>query len=242
MRAVTSPHGPYALDMSSSREPARGGPPTDRPWSAALDPLDRFAEVVYGLIIALSVTGSLSVGTGENRSIRLLLSGVLGANIAWGIVDAVMYVAGNVLRRARARATERAIRGATDAEHGRRILAEELPPEVVAVLTESELEAARRRITESDPLAPARFARKDLRGAGAVFLMVVSSTLPVALPFVFMSDAKLALRVSHVVANLLLFLGGCALGRYAGLGPIRTGLRTMSIGIVLVALTIVLGG
>jgi hypothetical protein len=49
-------------------------------------------------------------------------------------------------------------------------------------------------------------------------------------------------RVSHAVAVVLLFLGGCALGRYAELGPIRTGLATMSIGVVLFALTIALGG
>ncbi len=44
------------------------------------------------------------------------------------------------------------------------------------------------------------------------------------------------------MAIVLLFMGGYALGRYAELGPIQTGLTTMSIGVVLFALTIALGG
>jgi len=68
------------------------------------------------------------------------------------------------------------------------------------------------------------------------------ATLPATLPFVFLRDVELAVRVSHAVAIVLLFLCGCALGRYAELGPIRTGLATMSIGVVLFALTIALGG
>lgn len=84
--------------------------------------------------------------------------------------------------------------------------------------------------------------REDLLGAGAVFFLVVLATLPATLPFVFLRDVELAVRVSHAVAIVLLFLGGCALGRYAELGPIRTGLATMSIGVVLFAVTIALGG
>jgi hypothetical protein len=106
-----------------------------------LDPVDRFSEMLYGLFIALSIPGSISVAAGGARDVRLLLVGALGANIAWGIVDAVMYVMEMVLRRARVRATERAIRVAPDAERGRRLVAEELPADLVDTLTVSELEA-----------------------------------------------------------------------------------------------------
>ncbi len=207
-----------------------------------LDPVDRFSEVLYGLMIALSITGSLSVGAGGTRSVRLLLAGALGANVAWGIVDAVMYALGNVLRRARVRATERAIRAAADAERGRRLLAEELPAEVGAALTVSELEAVRREIAARGPPKRPRLTREDLLGAGAVFFIVVLSTLPATVPFIVLKDVELAVRVSNAVAVVLLFLGGCALGRYAELGAVRTGLTTMSVGIVLFILTVALGG
>jgi VIT1/CCC1 family predicted Fe2+/Mn2+ transporter len=198
--------------------------------------------MLYGLFIALSITGSISVGAGGGRDVRLLLVGALGANVAWGIVDAVMYVMGIVLRRDRVRAAERAVRAARDAEQGRRLVAEELPADVAAALDASEVEAIRRKIVARDPPESSRLGVRDLLGAAAVFLMVVLSTLPATLPFVLLEDVDGAVRVSRSVAVLLLFLGGCGLGRYAHLGTIRTGLATASVGVLLFALTIALGG
>jgi VIT1/CCC1 family predicted Fe2+/Mn2+ transporter len=207
-----------------------------------LDPVDRFSEMLYGLFIALSITGSISVAAGGARDVRLLLVGALGANIAWGIVDAVMYVMGMVLRRARVRATERAIRVAPDAERGRRLVAEELPAGLVDTLTVSELEAIRRKVVVRDPSDSPRLGGRDLLGAAAVFFIIVLATLPATLPFVVVKEVDRAIRISHAVAIVLLFLGGCGLGRYAELGTIRMGLATTSIGVVLFILTIALGG
>jgi len=207
-----------------------------------LDPVDRFSEMLYGLLIALSVTGSISVGAGGARDVRLLLVGALGANVAWGIVDAVMYVMGKVLHRARVRATERAVRHAPDAEQARRLIADELPDDVSAALTPSELEAIRRKVVARDPPDSPRVGARDLLGAVAVFLMVVLATLPTPLPFLVVKDVDRAVQISRAVAIALLFLGGCLLGRYAQLGTVRTGLTTMSIGIGLFALTVALGG
>jgi VIT1/CCC1 family predicted Fe2+/Mn2+ transporter len=64
----------------------------------------------------------------------------------------------------------------------------------------------------------------------------------VVIPFLFMQDARLALRVSNVVAIAMLFGAGCLLASYAGMRRIRTGLAIVGIGAVLVALTIILGG
>jgi hypothetical protein len=211
-------------------------------WSALLDPVDRFSEMLYGLFIALSITGSLSVGGSGARNVRVLLVAALGANVAWGIVDAVMYAMGAVLRRARMRATERAVRGAPDAERGRRLVAGELPAEVAAVLSPHELEAIRRKIVASDPPEAPRLGGRDVLYAAAIFLVAVLSTLPATVPFMLIEDVGRAVRVSHAVAIALLFLGGCGLGRYADLGTFRMGCAAMSIGIALFALTVALGG
>jgi hypothetical protein len=211
-------------------------------WGGVLDPVDRFSEMLYGLLIALSITGSISVGAGGARDVRLLLVGALGANVAWGIVDAVMYVMSKVLHRARVRATERAVRHAPDPEQARRLIADELPADVSAALTSAELEAIRRKIVARDPPETPRIGARDLLGAVAIFLMVVLATLPTALPFLLVKDVDRAVHISRGVALLLLFLGGCLLGRYAQLGTFRTGLTTMSIGVALFALTVALGG
>jgi VIT1/CCC1 family predicted Fe2+/Mn2+ transporter len=53
---------------------------------------------------------------------------------------------------------------------------------------------------------------------------------------------ELAMRISNGIALLLLFAGGFSLARYAGLRPFITALAYTAIGVMLVALTIALGG
>jgi hypothetical protein len=204
--------------------------------------VDRFSEMLYGLLIAMSVTGSIRVGTSGARDVRLLLVAALGANVAWGIVDAVMYVAGKVLRRARVRAMERAVQVAPDDQRGRRLIADELPAALASALTEPELEAIRRKIVAREPPERPRLGGRDLVGAAAVFCMVVLATFPATLPFIVVKDVDRAVQISQAMAMALLFLGGCGLGRYAGLGTIRTGVATTSMGVALFVLTLVLGG
>ncbi len=66
-----------------------------------LDPIDRISEVMFGLFMALTFTGTLSVATAGRDDVRLMLIAALGCNIAWGIVDAVMYVLRSLVSRGR---------------------------------------------------------------------------------------------------------------------------------------------
>jgi VIT1/CCC1 family predicted Fe2+/Mn2+ transporter len=50
------------------------------------------------------------------------------------------------------------------------------------------------------------------------------------------------MRVSNGVAIAMLFFVGHSLGKHAGIGAVRTGLAMVAIGVLLVALTIALGG
>ncbi len=69
-----------------------------------------------------------------------------------------------------------------------------------------------------------RLKANDLLAALAVFLLVVASTFPVVLPFVFIQDVATAKTLSRGIALVMLFLGGLALGRYAGYGSWKVGL------------------
>ena len=53
---------------------------------------------------------------------------------------------------------------------------------------------------------------------------------------------RLALRLSNAVAVLMLFILGSSLGRHAGRPGWRTGLGMVGVGLVLVAITVALGG
>jgi hypothetical protein len=208
-----------------------------------LDPTDRFSEVVFGVVMALTFTGTVSVASAGERDIRALLYAAVGCNLAWGIVDAVMYVITSLAARGWAHRLARAIGGAKDADAGRRTLAENLPEGLADVLPASVLEGIRTAIADGARKAPRpRIARGDLAGALGVFALVMLGTLPVTMPFVFVSDVALALRVSQGVGLAMLFLSGSALGHYAGFGALRWGFAMLAIGVALVSLVIALGG
>jgi hypothetical protein len=76
-----------------------GTPGTQR--GRLLDPLDRVSEILFGLIMAVTIVGSLSIATAGHTEVRAVLIGALGCNIAWGLVDAVMYVLRGMAERAR---------------------------------------------------------------------------------------------------------------------------------------------
>ena len=66
-----------------------------------LDPIDRVSEVLFGLIMVLTFTGSLSVAEAGREDVRAMLIGALGCNLAWGIIDAVFYLMGCLADRGR---------------------------------------------------------------------------------------------------------------------------------------------
>jgi hypothetical protein len=208
-----------------------------------LDPSERFSEILFGLIMVLTFTGSLSVATSGRQEVREMLVGAIGCNLAWGIVDAIMYLLNTLGQRGRALVLLRGVRRAARAKDAEDLFAEALPSSVVSILRPEELESIRERLA-ARPEPPARpgFERDDFRGALGVFLLVFLSTFPVVLPFVFLKDAMTALRVSNVIAIVLLFLSGYAVAKYSGYRPWRTGLVMVAIGVVLVAITIALGG
>ena len=68
---------------------------------SALDPIERVSEVVFGVLMALSFTGALSVATAGREEVRTMMLTALGCNLAWGLTDAVMYLVGTVVERSR---------------------------------------------------------------------------------------------------------------------------------------------
>lgn len=208
-----------------------------------LSPVDRVSEVLFGLFMALTFVGAISVTEAGRDDIRAVLAAALGCNLAWGLVDAVMYLVRTVADRGRLITLIRAVRAAPDAETGRMIIAGSLSKIAAGLLSASEIEAVRGRILAlTDVPERPRLKADDFLAAFAVFVLVVASTFPVVLPFVFIQDVGTAMTVSRVIALAMLFLGGLALGRYAGYGSWRAGLMMMALGSVVVAAVMALGG
>src|SRR5688572_31923681 len=101
--------------------------PRDAPASGTrrvLEPGDRIAEVLFGLIMVLTFTGSLSAAEAGREDIRAMLIGALGCNIAWGIIDGVLYLMGALSERGSNLTVYRAVRGARDAARVLRLIAD----------------------------------------------------------------------------------------------------------------------
>jgi VIT1/CCC1 family predicted Fe2+/Mn2+ transporter len=207
-----------------------------------LDPLERSSEVLFGLIMVLTFTTSISVAESGREETRSVLVGALSCNLAWGIVDAAMYLMANLMTRARSLASYQALRRAGEQEEAHELIRAALPPQVAAALTPASIESLREKLLAQELPSTTRLSRTDIAGALGVFLLVFLSTFPVVIPFILISDARIAMRTSNAVAVLMMFGTGWSLGRYAGTSGWRTGLATIAIGLVLMAITVALGG
>jgi VIT1/CCC1 family predicted Fe2+/Mn2+ transporter len=209
----------------------------------ALEPGERIAEVLFGLIMVLTFTGSLSIAEAGRDDIRAMLIGALGCNVAWGIIDAILYLMGSLAEKGRSLATFVAIRRAADAQQAHAIITDALPAALASALNDVEIEKLHQRLLQlPEPPGRPRLDAADWRGAAAVFLLVFCSTFPVVVPFIVMNSAMTALRVSNAVAVTMLFLSGIAYGRTVGRSPWLLGAAMVGLGSALVALTMALGG
>jgi len=228
--------------MSAPRMPERESR-TMKKSRRVLAPIERFSEILFGLIMVLTFTGSLSAAESGRSEVRTMLIGALGCNLAWGIIDAIFYLMNTLGERGHGLLTLRRLREIADPAKSHTLIADELPPVVASVLKPEDLEMLRQRLAAlPEPPARVPFERDDFRGALGVFLLVFLSTFPVAIPFLVMTDAMRALRISNAIAIVLLFLGGYELAKYSGSPPWRLGLIMVGIGVALVGLTIALGG
>lgn len=208
-----------------------------------LDPVERMSEILFGLIMVLSFTGSISVADDGREEVRSVLIGAIGCNLAWGLIDAVMYLIELMIERGRNRSIRLAVRASRDPAHARSLIAEALPEPLDKLFGEDGLELARAKLAALPvPVGRPGLSGLDWLRALGVFLLVFLSTFPVVLPFLFVQPLPLAMRVSNGIAIAMLFFVGHSLGRHAGIGAVRTGLAMVAIGALLVALTIALGG
>lgn len=219
----------------------------DPPESPAREPIlnvvDRVSEMLFGLFMALTFVGAVSVTDAGQGHIRSMFVAALGCNLAWGLVDAVMYLVRTVTDRGRSLTLVRSVRAAPDAETGRTLILQSLARDVAGLVSSAEVEAIRGRIVALSDV-PARPTLKwdDLLAAASIFLIVVAATFPVVLPFAVIDDVGMAKNLSRVVALAMLFFGGLALGRYAGYGSWKVGLTMAGLGAALVVAIIALGG
>ncbi len=210
-----------------------------------LSPVDRVSEMLFGLLMALTfIGGGVGRPSPGNAAIRTMFIAALGCNLAWGLVDAVMYLVRTITERGRLITLVRAVQSAATRRRVGRVVEESLSRVAAGLVSPVEIEAdphARRRLAIVAGEAAASVGATSVM-ALQIFVIVVVSTFPVVLPFLLMQDVTLAQNVSRAIALAMLFFGGLALGRYAGYGSWRVGLLMAALGTALIVAINALGG
>jgi hypothetical protein len=209
----------------------------------ALNPIDRLSEILFGLIMVLTFTGSLSIAEAGREDVRTMLIGALGCNLAWGIIDAILFLMSALADRSESVRAWHAARESTNPEAAREAIARAMPPVVASVLTRDELESLRERVQAlPDPGHRSNLDLTTWLGALGVFILVVVTTFPVVVPFLFIGDALWALRISNLVAIAMLFLVGFLFARLTDRNGWIVGTLMVVLGAALVSMTMALGG
>jgi hypothetical protein len=212
------------------------------PSRRLLDPDERASEVLFGLIMVISITGTVRIATGGQEDVSTMLKAAIGCNLAWGIADGVMYLLSTLIHRGRGLLALRAVRG-EDPAVARAVIEHVLPPAVAHVLTPEELDGIQRRLSDGPESPPAPALRPgDYLAALAACALVFLSTFPVVVPFLVMDEAGRALRASNAIAIAMLFGLGWLTARNTGARPWRVALLMVALGVGLVALVTALGG
>jgi hypothetical protein len=204
-------------------------------------------EALFGLIMTLTFTlgADLVIQEEGREGTRQMLIGILGCNLAWGIIDAVLYVLGCAFERGRVQRIGYEVRKARNPDQARRLVAGELD-ELLAPLTDSQqrdaLYSAIVQRVKTEPTLPEPLTREDLLGGLESGLLVFSCSIPAVLPFLVFDQPQIALRVSNAILLALLYYLGYRHARHTLAKPWIAGFAFLLAGLLLVVLTIRLGG
>ena len=211
-----------------------------------LDPAERLGEVLFGLIMTLTFTlGSGLTAEDGPEGVRQLLIAALGCNVAWGIIDAVLISMSRVSERNRFARLQAHVRTASSREAALAIVRGELDPTLEELAPDDARECLYAAVADRAASGHAErggVRADDLWAAAVTFVLVFGWSLPAVVPFFFLSDKLVALRLSNAILIALIFVTGWRWASWTGGNRAATGAAMAAIGGVLVVVAIALGG
>jgi hypothetical protein len=206
-----------------------------------LGPAERIGEALFGLIMVLTFTGSLSVADAGRDDVRAMLIGAVGCNIAWGVIDAIFYLMDCLSEQAGRIRWLHTLRKAAAPEDAQRVIAESLPPMVADALGPAEYESIHQKLAglPEPPLYP-RLGKHDWLAALSVFVWF-AVTFPVRFPsFMNPWHGRCASRTPS--PSFCCSFVATRSGVSRKVSTLAGGPRMVALGSALVAITIALGG
>jgi hypothetical protein len=211
-----------------------------------LDPSESLLEILFGLVMALTMTaGARLLANPDTVDPVELVAALVGCNIAWGVIDAVFYLMGSLFNRNRRVRFVQRLQATTSDDQAIALIREEFalegePPtraEDRAAFHRSLLDLLRNAGAER-----AHFRREEFVAATIIMVLVSATALPGLLPLLLMDHTDTALRAANALQVVLLFVIGFRWARYTGTPGWRGALIVGLLGVALVLVAVALGG
>lgn len=211
-----------------------------------LDPSESLLEILFGLIMALTMTaGARLLQERTEINATELAAGLAGCNVAWGLIDAVFYLFGTKFNRNRRVQLVRRLQATPDQAEAFALIQDEFGLEGEPPMREQDRLAFHQSLLEllrHAGTARAHLHFDDYVAAGLVFVLVSLTAVPGVLALLLLDDAYRALRIANAGQILLLFLIGFGWANYTGAPRWRTGTLIALLGVALVMVSVALGG
>jgi hypothetical protein len=210
-----------------------------------LEPGERLGELLFGLVMVLTFTLGAGIELADREETRDLLIAALGCNVAWGIIDAALYLIGRLSERGRLHRLIHTLQASPETPRARELVDRELESRVPAMLSPSLRAAVSQEVLErarSMKIERNRITADDAWAAVAVFWLVFLTALPPVLPFLVIEPPHLAMRVSNAMLIALLAWVGWRWAGYTGASRWWTAFCVTLVCVALVVVAMALGG
>jgi hypothetical protein len=210
-----------------------------------LDPSDRLDELLFGLIMVLSITLAVGLATDESGSNLQVALTILGCNLAWGLIDGAMYIVTQLFNRSRKAWLIQKLRSTSDEAEQIATVAGVLDDHLAALTSADERNALYSTISRrlrGGSSERTRVAAEDVYGAMSGVWLVVLASIPAVVPFLVLADRVAAARISNALVLLALFAVGYGFARTINANPWAVGGATTAFGIAMVVIVMLLGG
>lgn len=217
-------------------------------------PIDALTASIYSILIVLTFTLAFTVikrWPGYNQPIpdgfgSELFVAVLGAAVAWALIDGLMLALLSVLERGEKHRFLQALQAAHSDEEAVEVIADEFDFVLEPIASEQKRYLlygdVLEHLRDSQP-RPVGFQREDFVEGLGTALVAIAAAAPSLLPlWLWRNDPLAALRVSNIVSFIMLFILGYRWGLYTGANPLKVGALLVVAGVLLMAIAVPLGG
>lgn len=211
-----------------------------------LSPLERLTEIMFALIMVLAIISTNSITwVEEDEKNEKVIIAALGCNAAWGIIDGVVYVLTSVFNKGRCSRIIHSAKSSPNRKEAMDAVGEELGNTLIGCLDTAERQRIHDEVLKAvSQTTPAKIhvSKADIMGAVSCFLIVFAATFPVVAPFFVLENFETARLISNAIALVILFVVGVEWARHANFNRLKAGVGFAVLGLIMVGVTVVLGG